>query len=137
MYATHIHTHIHTCAHIAVLCSIMAQFSQVDPYRSSAWVVLIITTVYIIVFLVVFKEDRPFRLPKCPGNRSTTKEEKRQTCSQEHRRTSDWRYKCKDFMVSLRLDTIIKYHHSTTLYCKILRICCHGVVKCVQNEQQC
>ena len=50
-----------------VVCSIMAQFEWVDPYRWAAWLGLALNILYIVAFVAIFREDKQFKLPKCVG----------------------------------------------------------------------
>ena len=64
-FHTHKHTHVCNYTHTPVVSAVMTQISSVDPYRWAAWFTLAVTTLYIIITIVAFKETRSFRVPKC------------------------------------------------------------------------
>ena len=51
------------------LCSLAALLPSVDPYRWGAWFELAFATVYMIFFIIVYKEWKPCKQPsrKCSG----------------------------------------------------------------------
>lgn len=47
------------------LCSLAALFPTIDPYRWGAWFEIAFTTVYMILFIIVYKEWKPQPSRKC------------------------------------------------------------------------
>ena len=95
----------------------MAQFSSVDPYRWSGWFIFTSVILYIIVFLLFFREHEGFGT--CSGGDGgcgkgcsvspyqmlkSWKKKKKMTCLQSYRR--------KDAMKALLCNTIVSFSKS-------------------------
>ena len=55
-------THVHTF--FPVVTSLMAQFPNVNPYRWPGWFLVALALMYALVMLLIFRETRPYYMPK-------------------------------------------------------------------------
>ena len=51
--------------YLAVMTSVMSQFPNIDPYRWPGWCLTVITTIYILITVIMFRNPRKCTPPKC------------------------------------------------------------------------